>query len=346
MRIRVWGATVWSVLVVVVASTLSAGSLSAAPFPGAGISARYTDTAVINSVPTFGAISGFDRIGPNKFALISADVGRSGPARFFTGRVNYLSDVVGFSSNPVVGGGGLILGPGNTLLAPGSAQFEGIRKVGGGYVVVSGGAHQFIRIQGSGGSYIRDLPLPVAWQPGKTTGLIGQRGLTGVAVGPRGQISVLTAGGLKQDPATSARLLVLGKGANTKGRGTAAEYVYKTDPGQVAADVLAFNNTDYLVLERGKGRATELFWTTIAGADQVGGRVKLGGTERAMSKRLLFTTARVPFMKTGNMAGLAWGNWAPDDPTLDYRSRALFVVTNNVFAGPTLVQSFEIRLPR
>ncbi|MGV9826007.1 esterase-like activity of phytase family protein [Gordonia sp. NPDC003429] len=344
MSIRLWGATVCSAVLLGVASAVSApvaGIAAAAPAPAPAVSARYTDTAVIGAVPTFGAISGIDRIGANRFAMISTDVGRAGPARFFTSQFNYSSAMGGFTSEPGIDGGGLILGPGNLPPLPGSAQYEGIRRTAGGYVVVSGGDHQFVHLQGPGGTYVGDLALPPAWIPGKKSGLAGQLGLTGAAVGPDGQISVLTAGGLRQDPSGSARLLTFGGPKRPN-----LEYVYRTDPGQVAADVLAINNTDFLVLERGRGRTTEIFWATTRGADQIGGRKALGGRERAMGKRLLFTAASTPMLDTGNMSGLAWGNWQPDLPWANTRARTLFVVTNNAFAGPTRVHSFEVQLPR
>lgn len=340
MSIRSWGATIVSVLlgtsVLLGVSAVSTGSAhSATP-----IIARYTDTGFVNGVPTFGAISGIDRIGANRFAMISTDVGRGGPARFFTSQFNYTSGVAGFTSNPGVDGGGVLLGPGNIPPLPGSAQYEGIRATSSGYVVVSGGDHQFVRLQGSGpvATFTRDLGLPAAWRPAKKSGLAGQRGLTGVAVGPRGQISVITAGGLRQDPATSARLLTFGK--------TNSEFVYRTDPQKSVADVLAVNNTDFLVLERGKGRSTAIYWATTRGADQVGGRATLSGAEKAMPKRSIFTTDATPRLATGNMSSMAWGNWQPDLPWQDYRVRTLFVVTNNAFAGPTRVHSFEVQLPR
>ena len=340
MSLRSWGATIVSALlgtsVLLGISGMSAGTAqSATPFI-----ARYTDTAYINGVPTFGAISGIDRIGANRFAMISTDVGRGGPARFFTSQFSYTSGVAGFTSNPGIDGGGVLLGPGNIPPLPGSAQYEGIRSTSGGYVVVSGGDHQFVRLQSAGpvGTYIRDLGLPAAWRPSKKSGLAGQRGLTGVAVGPRGQISVITAGGLRQDPATSARLLTFGK--------TNSEFVYRTDPGKSAADVIAVNNTDFLVLERGKGRSTAIYWATTRGADQVGGRANLSGAEKAVPKQSIFNTDGTPRLATGNMSAMAWGNWQPDLPWQNFRTRTLFVVTNNAFAGPTRVHSFEVQLPR
>ncbi len=332
MRMRLWGAAVIGICVVGLSSLL-VGPSSAAPRPPApvAVGAFYTDTTTIGGVPTFAGITGFDRVANGRYVLIPKD---SAPGRFFTGSIRYASGVGGFQSTGI-DGGAPILGPGNLPLLPGAAQFEGIRRAGSGYVVVSGGAQPFVRLIGSIGLYGRDLPLPTAWRPAKNTGLDPRRGLTGVAVGPGGQISVLTAGGLRQDPANAARLLTFGR--------TNPEFTYRTDRDTRAADILAINATDYLVLERGAGRVTRIFFTTTRGADRVTGKSRLTGQEKAMSKRLIFSSSGVPRLNTGNMSGLAWGNWQPDLPWQRYRARTLFVITDDAV---TRVHSFEVHLPR
>lgn len=299
---------------------------------------RYLDSTVVGAVPTFGGISGMDRMANGTYVFLSTDVGRYGPARFFTGTVPFNS-AVGFLGQPSITGGGTVLGPGILPMLPGSAQFEGIRRLSSGYVVASCGAHEFVRVIGDLGNQVRDLPLPRAYVPAAKTGLSGQLGLTGVAVAAGDRISTLTAGGLKQDPPHSARLLTWA------GRGT-SEYVYRTDGDKVAADVLSVNNTDYLVLERGRGRVTRIYWTTTRGAQPVTGAMKLRGTETAMPKRLIFSTDPLVDLPTGNMSGLSWGNWLADLPWLNYRSRVLFIVSNNAFAGPTRIHAIEIRFPK
>lgn len=301
---------------------------------------RYVDTTDIAGVPTFGGISGMDATGDNGYVMISTDVGRFGPARFYHVTVPFISSIssAGFAGGPSINGGGTVFGPGLMPMAPGSAQFEGIRRLSSGYVVVSGGDHEFVRVIGDMGNDVRDLPLPAAYRTTPKTGLAGQRGLTGVAVfGDR--ISVITAGGLKQDPAHAARLLTWA------GRGT-SEYVYRTDGDEVAADVLAINSTDYLVLERGAGRITRIYWTTTRGAQPVTGKARLSGSETPMPKKLIFSTEPLVNLAAGNMAGMSWGNWYPDRPWLTYRARALFIVTNNGFAGPTRIHALEVRFPK
>ena len=100
------------------------------------------------------------------------------------------------------------------------------------------------------------------------------------------------------------------------------------------------------MLERGKGRSTAIYWATTRGADQVGGRANLSGAEKAVPKQSIFNTDGTPRLATGNMSAMAWGNWQPDLPWQNFRTRTLFVVTNNAFAGPTRVHSFEVQLPR
>ncbi|SDU74385.1 esterase-like activity of phytase family protein [Gordonia westfalica] len=335
MKLRLWGATIAGACVLGLTSPLAVQPASAAPASGDGVSAYYTDTTTLGDfVPQFNRITGLDRTGNGQYTLIAEDVL---PARFYTARIGYSSETASFVGRPGVNGAGTVLGPWFLPLLPGGAQFEGIRKSNGGYTVVSGGNNQFVRQIGSLGQFVRDLPLPAAWRPTSKSGVAGQRGLTGLAVGPTGQVSVLTAGGLKQDGRTSARLLTFGKADR--------EFVYRTDANKVAADVLAVNATDFLVLERGAGKLTNIFWTTTRGADSVTGKKKLSGKEKAMTKRRIFSTTGTPRLVTGDMSGLAWGNWHPDAPYAKTRSRTLLIVSQNA-GSPTRIHSFEVQLPK
>ncbi|MFW0783085.1 esterase-like activity of phytase family protein [Gordonia sp. CPCC 206044] len=339
MRLRLWGAALVSACAVGLSATTMGAASAAPPSPSQAVVSRYVDSTVVgNGVPTFGGISGMDRIGNGQYVMISTDVGRFGPARTYGARIGFVSSN-GFSGPAGINALGTVFGQANLPILPGGAQFEGIRRLGGGYVVASGGVQQFVRVVGPIGNHVRDLALPAAYRVTPKTGLNGQRGLTGVAVGPGDRISAITAAGLRQDPRTSARLITWA------GRGT-SEYVYRTDRDKVAADVLSVNNTDFLVLERGQGRVTRIYWTTTRGAQSVTGKQRLGGGEKAMPKREIFSTAPLPRLAAGNMSGLAWGNWVPDRPWLTYRARTLFVVTNNAFSGPTRVHALEVRFPK
>ncbi|MBD0860507.1 esterase-like activity of phytase family protein [Gordonia sp. zg691] len=335
MRLRLWGATIVGACVLGLSSAVAVQPASATPASGAGVTAFYTDsTTVGNGLPTVNRISGLDRIGNGRYVMISEDVL---PARFFTATIGYTSATASFHGTPRINGGGTVLGPWFLPLIPGQAQFEGIRQTNGGYTVLSGGNTPFIRQIGPIGQVTRDVPLPAAWRPSSKSGTTGQRGLTGLAVGPQGQISVLTAGGLRQDGRSSARLLTLGKSNR--------EFVYRTDANKQAADVLAVNATDFLVLERGPGKLANIFWTTTRGAASVTGKKKLSGREKAMTKRRIFSTTGTPRLVTGNMSGLAWGNWHPDDPFAKTRTRTLLVVSDDVGA-PNRVHSFEVQIPK
>ncbi|MEE4022209.1 esterase-like activity of phytase family protein [Gordonia sp. PKS22-38] len=334
MRIRLWGAALVSACAVAV-STMTTGVAAAAP---SDVVALYRDSTIVGAVPTFGGISGLDRTGNGTYVLISTDVGRFGPARTYNAHIPFLSSE-GFTAGGRITGAGTVFGPNNLPILPGGAQFEGIRRVGDGFVVAGGGNHQFVRLTGPIGNHVRDLPLPAAYRVTPKSGLNGQRGLTGVAVAPGDRISAITAGGLKQDRSNSARLITWA------GRGT-SEHVYRTDRGNVAADVIAVNNTDYLVLERGNGRAARIYWTTTSGATPVGGKQKLSGRETPMRKKQIFSTAPLPRLVAGNMSGLAWGNWLPERSSDQYRARVLYVVTNDMFAGPTRVHGLEVHLPK
>lgn len=328
-------------MVAACAVTLVGPSLQADAAPVInGVTTRYVSSVSAGPlVPPpllFGGISGIDDVGGGKYAMISTDVGRFGPARFFTARIP--TNTAQIIAPPTVTGIATVLGPGNLPMLPGSGQFEGIRGFGGNFVVASGGAHQFVRIVGPGGTFIRDLPLPAAYRSGKGVGLDANRGLTGVAVSPSGRISVLTAGGLRQDPGNAARLLTFGR--------TNSEFVYRTDPDKVAADVLAVNNTDFLVLERGAGRNTRIYWTTTNGASNVNGVRQLPAGVPAMRKKLIFSTDPLIRLSTGNISGMAWGGWHPDKPWLTYRTRTLILVSNDVFSGTTRFHALEYLFPK
>ncbi|WP_439030490.1 esterase-like activity of phytase family protein [Gordonia terrae] len=335
MKLRLWGATIVGACVLGLTSPLAVQPASAIPASGAGVSAFFTDSTTIgDGLPTVNRIAGLDRTGNGSYVMISEDVL---PARFFTANIGYTSVTAAFTGRPRINGGGTVLGPWFLPMLPGQAQFEGIRKTGGGYTVVSGGNHQFIRQIGPIGQVLRDLPLPGHWRPASKSGVVGRRGLTGLAVGPQGQISVLTAGGLRQDAARSARLLTFGK--------TNREFVYRPDANKVAADVLAINSTDFLVLERGPGTLANIFWTTTRGATSVTNKKKLSGREKSMTKRRIFSTTATPHLLTGNISGLAWGNWHPEDPFAKNRTRTLIAVSENV-GSPNRLHSFEVQLPK
>ena len=81
------------------------------------------------------------------------------------------------------------------------------------------------------------------------------------------------------------------------------------------------------------------------GATSVTNKKKLSGREKAMTKRRIFSTVATPRLLTGNMSGLAWGNWHPDNPFAKTRTRTLLVVSDNV-GSPNRVHSFEVQIPK
>lgn len=333
MRLRLWG--VAAIAAACVTGLLTSLAAPATADPGRIIAPYMSTTVVGAGVPTFGGISGIDRIGSGNYALIAAD---PAPARFFTTQVGFSARSTNFSGWGLTGGG-TVFGPGNVPVLPGGAHFTGIRQLGGNYVVTSRGPQQFIRVIGGIGNHIRDLPLPGPYRPTRTTGLTPDRGFGGVAVGPQGQISAITKGGLRQNSSTAARLLVYPNARS--GAAGARDYLYRTDGDKKVADVIAINSTDYLVLERGPGRSTAIYWTTIGGADTIGG--ELTPQQRPLVKRPVFSSSNVPRLNTGNMSGMAWGNWLPDRARQDYRARTLYVVTADT---PTRLHALEVRFPR
>ncbi|MCL2536609.1 MAG: esterase-like activity of phytase family protein [Nocardiaceae bacterium] len=210
----------------------------------------------------------------------------------------------------------------------------------------------FIREAGTGGDFVRDIPLPDYYAPrldGNGTLVAGIRdnlGFEGMTLSPDGRrVIAVSENALVQDgPAAStdrtspSRLLVLDRasGANL------GEYVYPVDAVPAGgmpeatgvAEILADDDGGYLTLERtmvpGRGFTGKVYWTTTEGADNVAGAPALSGSERAMRKELLFDFASVT-EDSDCIEGITWGPRLPDG------SRSLIVVADNNFglAGHT-----------
>ncbi|SIR61637.1 esterase-like activity of phytase family protein [Williamsia sterculiae] len=321
-----------SALVMAGLGALSVSSAVAVSAPAdAAIKAKFMQSVTLpdDMIPwplRFGGISGIDNVGGGNFVLISDGSGDVGPARYYQLHLPFLREgILGGPVGPLqLTGGGTVLGPGNMPLAPGQFDLEGIRKRGGDLVVSSEGAHPFIRIIRPPGLFVRDLPLPVAYRPGRKTGLQVNAGLEGLAVSPNGTISTLTEGPLQQDPAGGSRLLQF------VGKGT-AEYVYRTDPGYGASELLAINNTDFLVLERSYDAKTrrngvKIYWTTTNGGARITGATS--GATRALPKNLIYDVGALPNLVPDNVEGMTWG------PNINKNKRTLVLVSDDNFNHP------------
>ena len=341
-------------LLTATAAALSLGVTAAHADP-APPAARYVSTMTVpdDFVPTpvrWGGISGLENIGGGNYVGISDDQGQFGPARYFQFRLPIAGNGMFTSSTPQLTGGGTVLAPNNLPLLPGQMDMESIRKLGPNYVISSEGARPWIRVVTPIGIYVRDLRIPSAYIPGPGKGMGVNDGFEGVAVTPNGTVAAMTEEALRQDggaPTTSAgtssRLAVFGS------RGT-SEYVYRTDPLAKGAsskatkgvsEILAVNNTDFYVLERGYDPATnrndvKVYLATTRGATQVGGRYKLSGSETVMRKRLIFDFGMLPLLRSDNVEGMAYG------PRLADGRRTLVLVSDDNFATPRQHTKFHL----
>ncbi|MCX6471314.1 MAG: esterase-like activity of phytase family protein [Corynebacteriales bacterium] len=347
------GARRSSLGVLLLSCALAVGTVVAAPSSAApglrGPSARYVDTMTVpdNFIPfpaRFGGLSGIDNIGGGNYVAVSDDKVQYGATRYYQFGLPITPDGMFASTTPQINGGGTILGPGNVPILPGGADLEGIRKLGGNYVVSSEGARPFVRVITPPGLYVRDLPIPRAYLPGRSSGLAVNDGFEGLAVTPGGSIALMTEQALRQDgPAptkaagTRSRLLVYGA------RGCTNEYVYRTDPlarnasnraSKGVSEILAVNATDFLVLERGFDPATgrndiKVYFSTTRGATSVTGVNRLSGRETVMPKTLVYDFASLPLLRPDNVEGMAFG------PRLSGNRRALILISDDNFNNPT-----------
>ncbi|GGV10541.1 3-phytase [Kitasatospora herbaricolor] len=312
---------------------------------------------VLDGVP-FGGISGIDydpRSG--RYVVLSDDRSELAPARFHILRLPL--DAKGFAvRSPQPAGGTVLTGPDGKPFPRPTVDPEAIRWTPGGKGLLwtsegaaAAGLPPFVREAAPDGGHRRELPLPAAYRPvlaadgTPVSGVRDNQAFEGLTLSLDGsKVVTLTEGPLVQDgPAPTAgaggrsRLLVQGR---ADGR-TLGEFVYPLGPpadaGPVpagaqrgASEILAVNESDYLVVERTARSGTDfgirIWWTTTVGATDVRGRAALAGTERAMAKRLLFdfaTTGTAP----DNVEGLTWG------PQLADGSRSLVLVTDDNFGA-------------
>lgn len=333
-----WAGAVVSVLVggAVAQSVWSAPAAWAEPAP---LRLSYVSTAELGSGTgvRIGGLSGLDfdaRAG--EFYAASDDKGEYGPARYY--RVPAAGVLAGKPSATAVPLQGLaaetydlealrLLPNGNLLLTS-----EGLK---------SSGAAPFVREYTRDGALARSLPIPERYLPDyRSRGIRSNLGFEGAAV-RGGTVSLLTESALQQDgkiadhaAGASARLLRLGLDGAVRD-----EFVYRTDPLPASvskgdtgnAELVALNDADYLVIERGYDAVTKrnhvrIYWTTVSGAQAVTGVEQLRGTERAMAKKLVFDFASVPAVgNPDNVEGMTFGPLLPDG------RRSLVLVSDDNF---------------
>lgn len=319
------------------------------PPASAPLTVSYLDSITIPDgtapfdVP-FGGISGLDYDAESgRFLATSDDRSEKGPARFY--ELELPVDDAGKLGALAVTGMTVYTQDGTPFPAKG-VDPESIRHVPGSTdVLVSseGDASKvlapFVSRFEADGSFVRDYPIPAAYIP-NVEGSNGVRnnlafeGLTYSVDGAR--ITALTESALVQDGPTASvdegsrsRAVVFDAESGV----VDAEYVFETDPtggpypdvvdptgytlkaDRGATEILALDDTDYLVLERGlipgRGNTVQVYRASTTGATDVAGKAALDGSETPMTKTLLFD-----FEVTGenpdNVEGISWGPSLPD----------------------------------
>lgn len=211
---------------------------------------------------------------------------------------------------------------------------EGVPKVG---------ALPFISEITPGGREVRniDIPFPATYPPGPESGIRSNLGFEGATVFGS-TLSVLTESALAQDgpnatTTTGSRARLLQTDLGDVGGHNATEYVYQAEPNPAGSppdtvagnsEILALNDTDYLIVERAGNMDTNyftirVFWATTTGATPVTGKAKLGGTEKPLTKHLVFDFASIGF-NPDNVEGVTFGPLLPDG-----RQSLVFVADDN-----------------
>ncbi|MFE7842031.1 esterase-like activity of phytase family protein [Streptomyces sp. NPDC057474] len=311
----------------------------------------------------FGGLSGID-YDPrtHTYAALSDDRSENGKARFYTLQLP-LKGKKFAADKPALDALTVLDDTTGEPFAAKAVDPEAIRwnPDGKGLLWTSEGASAsgqpaFVRETSASGAYIRELPLPKAYAPVRSTsgtltaGIRNNQALEGLTLSPDGRKAVtITENALVQDgPAAGltakspSRLLVMDRRTGK----AEAEHVYEVDPisaaptaplpapvGTYSADrgvseILAINKTDYLTVERsfasGVGFAIRLYWTTTRGATDIDGRSALTGSEKPMPKRLLYDFT-LSGTDADNVEGITWG------PTLPDGSRTLVLVADDNF---------------
>lgn len=308
-----------------------------------------------------GGLSGIDYAADlDEYVTISDNRGESGPVRLYTHR---LPIVDGRLAAPQFDTLVPLLDTNGQPYAPRAADTESVRWTPDrtGYLYTSEGEAKrgvggFIREATLDGHVVRDLPLPDAFQPkldGAGTLVSGIRdnlGFEAMTLSKDGAtVTAVSENALVQDgPETSpttgspSRLVRIDR---TGGRDL-GEYVYPVDqvpapadakPGTYTngvAEIIPAGPDSYLTLERnfvlGKGFSGKIYWTTTAGAENVAGKAAVTGSERPMTKKLVFDFASLG-ADSDCIEGMTWGPRLPDG------SRSLVLAADNNFglAGRT-----------
>ncbi|MGA9872115.1 MAG: esterase-like activity of phytase family protein [Rhodococcus sp. (in: high G+C Gram-positive bacteria)] len=357
---------VLSAVLVVGACSTAEGSAPQSETGSNVSSLTYVDSITVPDATSpfgvpFGGISGIDRSEETgRYLATSDDRSEKGPARFYELEL-VLDDAGHFTSTtPNVTAMTVYKDPQGIPFAPKGVDPESIRRVpGSADVLVSseGDASNmlspFVARFAPDGSHIRDYPLPVAYVPDASVlrGVRNNLALEGLTVTADGStITALTENALVQDGDAATTDAVSRSRAvvfDSASAGVEAEFVYEVDPiggpypdvvdpataytlkaDRGASELLAIDDTDYLVVERGlipgSGNTVQVYRASTVGATNVAGKESLDGSEAPMTKALLFDFA-VTGENPDNVEGISWG------PTLADGTRTVMLCADDNF---------------
>lgn len=320
-------------------SSLLAGSSGAEkPQTAPGEHITSFNFSAVNGDAAIGGLSGIDEVAPGRYIVLSDDKGEHGPIRayYFTtedhktftpaGEVRF-TDPQGNAYTEFMDPEEIrILPSGNFLWTT-----EGNAKAG------QVAAPQIIESTPEGKEVRRiDVPAYHAPDGASTRGIHHNNGPEGMALLADGNTAVtVNEDALAQDGvrnseknASMNRLTFydLATGKPTR------EYVVRVEAGRGATSLLADENGDLYLLERGffpelgdnGENKAEIYKLDLAGAGNVLGVEKLDGPEKPAAKSLVFDFAAVR-PHPDNVEGLAWG------PRADDGRRTLVVVSDDNF---------------
>lgn len=205
----------------------------------------------------------------------------------------------------------------------------------------------WVRIADFGGRYLGEFALPpgLRMSPGNT-GPRRNAGLEGLTLTPGGRYTVAAMEGPGYDdgelPTVDHGALTRITRFDTESRSATAQFAYPLDPvssgpngGNGVSDLVALNEDDFLVLERGFGTRVSLrvYRASFAGADDVLTRPSVTGA-RPMTKTLLADLTTTPGLKPlDNIEGITLGPKLPDG------RQSVVMVSDDNFS-PTQITQF------
>lgn len=289
--------------------------------------------------PLVGGLSGIEALGPGKYIAISDDKGEEGPVRAYhltqDGESYGVGEQVTFADKngtPYAEAGEFIDAEEIRVLPNGNFLWTTEGRSKGGVVTP-----QMIESTPDG-KEVRRIDVPAHHVPdgSEKKGVQDNKGAEGLALLPGGTTAVtVTERPLAQDRGNRVRVTYYDLAASKATK----EYVVPVSLGRGVSAAIADENGDLYILERGFNEVTkknsgEIFKLDSSDAEDVLGKEKLDGKEKAVDKQSVFKFAEHP----DNVEGLAWGAKTAEG------KRTLLVITDNNFSDKqrTLIHTIAL----